>query len=80
MPILGTPPTKYQQDVILTDGTVYWRTQLKSVQSNVALLEPVAQCQPGQYRVFPLHPEDDGLFEIHGKIEESAEGVIRLLI
>ena len=80
MPILGTPPTTYNQDVILTDGNVYWRTQLRGIQAQVALLEPVTPCSAGEYRVFPLYPEKDGLFELHGRVEEGTEGMVRLLI
>ena len=78
MPILGQTPIVNNQIVIITNGTEYQQTTLIDVTPEYATLHKPASCQHGLYRVFPLFPEQDGLFELQGEIFETTAETVRL--
>ena len=79
MPILGQVPTPHKQvPVILTNGTQYLQTTLIDVTPEHAVLHKPFPCHAGLYRVFPLFPEKDGLFELQGEIRDTATETVKL--
>jgi hypothetical protein len=73
MPVLGTSPTLMGQSVIMTNGTKYVRAILTAIEPQRATLQTSTNCPLGPYRIFPLFPETDGLYELQGTIT-SQEG------
>jgi len=73
MPVLGTPPAEMGLDVIMTHGEDYVRAILISLSPQSASLKVPNECMSGAYRIFPLFPERDGLFELQGTLS-SQEG------
>ena len=80
MPVLGQVPPVNNQEVILTNGTAYLRTKLIALDQKCAMIQKAAACKPGLYRVFPLFPERDGLFELQGEIFEAEAETLKLIL
>ena len=66
MPIRGGPPPGYEHEVIIADGRTYHQGTLLSVANGTARIETQSIVRQGPLRIFPMHAQQDGLYEIQG--------------
>ena len=78
MALLGQMPTQDPHDVIVTDGTSYVESTLVRWDENSLQIKSTGVFRRGGIRVFPLHPEKDGLYEIHANFVALKDGMLLL--
>ena len=78
MALLGQKPPQKPHDVVVTDGDAYVESTLVRWDENSLHIQSTGVFRRGRIRVFPLHPEEDGLYEIHGEFVALKDGLLLL--
>tara|TARA_Y100001954_G_C15819313_1_gene609078 strand:+ start:1583 stop:1903 length:321 start_codon:yes stop_codon:yes gene_type:complete len=71
MPLRGCLPPSYEHEVVIADGRSHVQGTLLGVSDDLVRIRTTAIIRQGPLRVFPVHAEKDGLYEIQGYFLEQ---------
>tara|TARA_B100000700_G_C14396404_1_gene557186 strand:+ start:227 stop:439 length:213 start_codon:yes stop_codon:yes gene_type:complete len=66
--------------VIIADGQAYHQGTLLEITNGMARIQSQAIVRQGPLRVFPLHSEQDGLYELQGEFLKQENLIIWLTL
>ena len=76
MPVRGRLPPNHEHDVIIADVHAYHQGRLIHISNGNATIETQAILNQGLLRIFPLHTETDGPYELQGRFKEHNQSQI----